>query len=222
MRSMATKKRGYDQLTGGTGDTNPQTLRIAAPVDFALIPTTNTTYANTHSAVVVPIPRYPSRDGTSIVMEILKITWELYNTIVPSKCNVQGSGAVVTSAILTTNPQDPQTAGGKQYNFMIDPRLISAVTRTNVGTFTNADGAAFGNSLVVDDGNWEEDFTDGNGHGLLVATDTIYLNTFNTVVNVSNALTIIQQDPATAICTILYRQKAVTLQEYVGIVQSQQ
>src|SRR3546814_10822105 len=56
----------------------------------------------------------------------------------------------------------------------------------------------------------EFDLTDGSGRGILVATDSLYLN-LNTVntgrINYVHA-------------KIIYRLKNVTLQEYVGIVQS--
>jgi len=56
------------------------------------------------------------------------------------------------------------------------------------------------------------DYTDGAGHGMLIATDQIFvlLQSANTT----------QQN--TAECRILYRWKNIGLQEYVGIVQSQQ
>src|SRR3546814_5469238 len=58
----------------------------------------------------------------------------------------------------------------------------------------------------------EFDLTDGSGRGILVATGSLYLN-LNTVntgrINYVHA-------------KIIYRLKNVTLQEYVGIVQSQQ
>lgn len=56
------------------------------------------------------------------------------------------------------------------------------------------------------------DCTDGAGHGVLVATDNIYI-TMNT-----NGW----QGAANADFKILYRFKEVSLVEYIGIVQSQQ
>lgn len=63
------------------------------------------------------------------------------------------------------------------------------------------------------------DLTDGAGHGLLVATDNIWL---------SHALTVncpgiaFQTGSGQVTCEIIYRMKKITLAEYVGIVQSQQ
>lgn len=64
------------------------------------------------------------------------------------------------------------------------------------------------------------DLTDGAGHGVLIATDNIFLN-----VQVTNAaFNNVTADAisATFNCDILYRFKEVKLQEYIGIVQSQQ
>lgn len=64
------------------------------------------------------------------------------------------------------------------------------------------------------------DLTDGAGHGILVATDQIFLTqqTGLTSMGGSTADTItgfVQAD-------LIYRFKEVKLQEYIGIVQSQQ
>jgi len=58
------------------------------------------------------------------------------------------------------------------------------------------------------------DLTDGAGHGMLVATDNLYLTIFaaSATVPFTGAVT----------CKCMYRFKKVSLQEYIGIVQSQQ
>lgn len=56
------------------------------------------------------------------------------------------------------------------------------------------------------------DVTDGAGHGVLVATDNIYAQVSS--VGTGNAVSFLIK--------ILYRWKNVSLQEYIGIVQSQQ
>lgn len=64
------------------------------------------------------------------------------------------------------------------------------------------------------------DLTDGAGHGILVATDNIYLSvqTSLTAYNGSSADEII----GFCFADLIYRFKEVKLQEYIGIVQSQQ
>lgn len=61
-----------------------------------------------------------------------------------------------------------------------------------------------------------DDLTDQAGHGLLVATDNIYLNVW---MDSTGAQVI--TNPA-VVCTLHYRLKEIGLQEYIGIVQSQQ
>lgn len=56
------------------------------------------------------------------------------------------------------------------------------------------------------------DMTDSEGNGVLIATDSIFI--------VSGAVGNIV--PGQAVAKVLYRLKEVGIQEYVGIVQSQQ
>ena len=55
------------------------------------------------------------------------------------------------------------------------------------------------------------DLTDGAGHGFLVASDNIYLQVSSIASGIVNSANV----------KILYRWKDVSVQEYVGIVQSQ-
>lgn len=62
------------------------------------------------------------------------------------------------------------------------------------------------------------DLTDGAGHGVLIATDNVWLTAF-----LNGAVPDIGTTAALNVyADLLYRFKKVTLQEYVGIVQSQQ
>lgn len=67
--------------------------------------------------------------------------------------------------------------------------------------------------------NWH-DLTDGAGHGVLVATDNVFL-TLQTALS-SIIGTSVGGITGVAECAILYRFKEVGLAEYIGIVQSQQ
>lgn len=64
------------------------------------------------------------------------------------------------------------------------------------------------------------DVTDGAGHGILVATDNIFVACNFTVASVFS--TTADTASGAASCNILYRFKEVALAEYIGIVQSQQ
>lgn len=59
---------------------------------------------------------------------------------------------------------------------------------------------------------FRKDFSDGAGHGLLIATDSIFAALNSTATTLTNI----------ADCRLLYRFKEVPLAEYIGIVQSQQ
>ena len=61
---------------------------------------------------------------------------------------------------------------------------------------------------------WSFDFTDNQGHGILIATDCLTL-----AINSTNLL---ESQKFGAQIKLLYRFKSVGLQEYIGIVQSQQ
>lgn len=66
--------------------------------------------------------------------------------------------------------------------------------------------------------NWA-DFTDGAGHGILIATDNIFL----TIVAQGASIDGVSYNFAgQGRVDLLYRFKEITLQEYIGIVQSQQ
>lgn len=56
-----------------------------------------------------------------------------------------------------------------------------------------------------------QDLTDGAGHGLLIATDNLYLGVDSEATGFAQSVQ----------CKILYRWKNVSETEYVGIVQSQ-
>lgn len=62
------------------------------------------------------------------------------------------------------------------------------------------------------------DLTDGAGHGVLIATDNIWCTAF-----INGACPDIGTTAsATIFADLLYRFKKISLQEYIGIVQSQQ
>lgn len=65
------------------------------------------------------------------------------------------------------------------------------------------------------------DLTDGAGHGLLVATDNIWLTCYATAATADAGENAVL-NVATVNADLIYRFKEVSLQEYIGIVQSQQ
>lgn len=63
------------------------------------------------------------------------------------------------------------------------------------------------------------DLTDGAGHGVLIATDNIYLSMTLLSASIDGGS---YTSNGQARADLLYRFKDVTLTEYIGIVQSQQ
>jgi len=180
-------KRIMDTLTGGSGDVNPQEFVITAD------------QAGADNAVTatqpLPIPRLPTAQGRNLVIEILWVQFFQNNPAVP----LAGIPAVLVAA-LSTNPSAPTTIQG----MTSDPRSLATWLQAYV-----LSGANYYSYIPVF---YEEDLTDGAGHGILVATDNIYFHVRSANTGVANKLTL----------RFGYRWKEVTLTEYIGIVQSQQ
>jgi hypothetical protein len=92
-----------------------------------------------------------------------------------------------------------------------DPAYLDTVAREYV-TLGSATLAPTALTYYKEEDPIVHDLTDGAGHGLLLATDQLYLtiSSFNFT------------NPNYVSCKILFRYKTVSLTEYIGIVQSQQ
>lgn len=167
---------------------NPQILTAIA----------TTTAANTYTSgqIILPVPRNRVNGDKVTVIELLKLYWNLGEP----DANPAAAGSVITSlaqlstAVLTAH--SPQ-----------EPRVISAVEKIIRGAFTAAGtyGTSYFDPLTID-------LTDGQGHGIIVATDFLFLAVTSTGFVGNNS----------AVIKMLYRFKDVNLAEYIGIVQSQQ
>lgn len=192
---MTSRKRKLaDDITGGTGDFNPQTYVIHEQISEV---------TNATASFPLPIPRFGAwGKDKSIVFELLGVTWHLDGM----PAGAVGQGSLVVRAALTTNPDNPPPSP-----LGIDPRVICTFYRAwNIpaaGTTVTA--------TTEYDLNEYQDLSDSAGHGILVATDNIFLAVHNTTAGGPMIATDLS-------CSMKYRMKEVTLQEYVGIVQSQQ
>lgn len=215
--------KGGSSLTGGTGDVNPQFYRIQVP-NGVTVSTTAVTSASQTAAFPVPITRLrqPS-SGKTTVMEILKVRW--VNQLQLAVNQVPHNAIYVVQAWLSTRAP----------NVIAQPTVISPFGATDgsvldlvqvssaYGVTENPGdppGPDYISTYSVDNEgpNWH-DLTDGAGHGVLVATDNIWISIMLTVgsVDVGN-----YGAAAFSAAHILYRFKDVSLQEYIGLVQSQQ
>ncbi len=190
---MSRKRQGLgDDLTGGTKDVNPQFISGSLTLSAA-----NTATELTLGTPIVRVGQ-GSNSSRSVIMEILKVQVEMPNVD-------QDAAAATGRAFqfsLTTTSQGSSVAS------LANPRTLVAM-ETN---FRNAFTAAGTGLLFFNINPQEVDLTDGAGHGVLVATDNIYVQA-----NTTN-----QAAAATFNFKILYRFKEVSLVEYIGIVQSQQ
>jgi hypothetical protein len=181
-------KRIRDSLTGGTGDVNPQWLRISAAQSG--------TDATTTVQQQLPIQRLPTGNRSQII-EIIKVFW-----YIPQ---VGGTAAGEVAYSITANLAT--SSSGTTAYLASNPKVIDFVSRFKNEAFTAA-----GTYYTVSDNPVVHDLTDGSGHGVLVATDSMYVQVISASTGNTN----------TIVCAILYRFKDIGLQEYIGIVQSQQ
>lgn len=157
--------------------------------------------ANTATTVTLgtPIVRVgPQTDGQAVILEILKVfalmpvtdldaaaaTTRVFNLFFSTVSF--GTGAVAFD--------DPRVFAG------FNRQIRNAFTATGTGTLDEStDPQVY-------------DCTDGAGHGILIATDNIFIQGSTTN----------QTGASSFPFKILYRFKRVSLVEYIGIVQSQQ
>ena len=190
---MSRKRQAGDQLTGGTRDVNPQYMSGLLTLSAA----------NTATEVTLgtPIVRVgPATGGKSIIMELIKL-WVDFPT-------VDAENAAATSRGFSFSMSTVSSGGTPAIVTLDNPRGLAWMDYSVRNAFTAAGTGMLENKL--EPSCW--DFTDGAGHGILVATDNIFLQG-----NTSN------QTGASAFrWKISYRFKEVSLVEYIGIVQSQQ
>jgi hypothetical protein len=145
--------------------------------------------ADTTTTTTFPLPvqRLDNR-GRAMVMEVLKVMWNL-------SASVEVDSAI--SAWLTTS------SSGTTNLTYANTRIIDALIRTKQLTTS---GFIQTEEPVI------HDLTDGAGHGVLVATDNIFIQVQSTATSAANTVN----------CKLLYRWKNVGDRAYIGIVQSQQ
>lgn len=181
--------RGGGSLTGGSGDVNPQWLTF-----FSTQSAADTT---TSTQQTLPVQRLPT-GGKSQVMEVLRIQFS--HSTFPAIASAAEAVDTISGFLSTNNFGTTNAA-------FSEPRVFAGVRHFLRGAFTAA--GTFG--TYGSDVEWV-DLTDGQGHGFLVATDSIFLQTQSTGTGAVN----------TVVVKILYRMKNVGLSEYIGIVQGQQ
>ncbi len=153
----------------------------------------------TINRINLPIARIGGRKGKAIVLELLKVFWYVSIRDVVDANTVQ-------FAFLTTNTAraDTETATLATAQEDAGDALTFAFVIWDKGLVTTG-----GHSLIMP---IVIDLTDGAGNGMLIATDQIFI-LCGGIGNTAGA---------DAVAKVLYRFKEVGIEEYVGIVQSQQ
>ena len=193
-RKMAKRRRtNGTSLTGGTKDVNPQLITFSWQHPAA----TATHNINFHNPVAKGI--FAQRNYAT-VMEVLKVIFYIppYEDLSLAAQTLRLRRCCLSTSDLTT-----VTADGRI------PTVFSLHEDSLYDSFTALGSMASGSILSV----YEHDLTDGAGHGILLATDYIYLQ--------SRLFPVFAGASEFAV-KILYRFKNVGVTEYIGIVQSQQ
>jgi len=179
--------------TGGTGDVKPQILSLSSG---------NAPVLDVYSVETfrLPVSRFGGARNVTTIVEFLKVWW--FPNV---KDGVDAS--VVNFAYLTT--ATAHVTGDVSTAFTFTEDLEDGRTFAPVITTSQLSGATGASTVQFPQ---TVDLTDNNGNGILVATDSIV------VVGGQNGGSIL----GGAICKILYRLVNVGIEEYVGIVQSQQ
>jgi hypothetical protein len=143
----------------------------------------------------LPISRVPQKGGKATVMEILAIDWTRDTVLV-------GAESLTYCTLSTANNVQAITAADTSAP-SLNPTIVDSYMERSA-EFT-AVGIEYRIYPV------KHQMNDGAGHGILVATDNLYLT--------------VQSDNSGEVqkftAKIFYRFKNVTLTEYIGIVQSQ-
>lgn len=190
--SDGTFRTSGGSLTGGTGDVKPQFMTLLTPV---------ATGSSDYSVARISLPQLVlGGEDTATIFEFLRVDWyiNVYN---------QADAAGTAWAFLTTNTARVQDEGASLVTAFADLAEPGTFGMALVNTFTTGTSGAFANTLPI-----SVDLTDGNGNGILVATNSIFI--------VGGAA----GDPVLSpfLAKVLYRQVNVGIREYVGIVASSQ
>lgn len=218
------KRKAADRLTGGTDDVNPQWFKINTDVNVAQAIAPGGTLARSRiQRFTLPVQRINQTDkNTATIVEVLKVRWAFALATSSTSANEPPYSSVsagfLSTAPLADDTVQPQLRGTTVDWFSVD----DFVQPFNVSggadpVYTGYAESSNGPLPII------HDLTDGDGHGILVATDAVNLLLRTTLTNESTAGGgSITWDTSALSCEILYRYKKVALTEYIGIIQSQE
>ena len=188
------KRRKAEQggsFTGGTGDVKPQWLTVEVPRGSAI---------DEYGVVRFILPQLVLGGANdSTIVEILRVDWYL-GLLDSFDVNVLFWGFLTT---ITNRTIDDAASVTTLEQDVGRPSTFACAILNNKGI--GASGLGSSSSPI------SVDMTDGNGNGILVASQQLFA--------VSGSL--INTIPSIAVAKILYRMVNVKIEEYVGIVASQ-
>ncbi len=179
-------------VTGGTGDVKPQILTL----DSGTAGATSDYQVN---RIALPVPRFGSMKTKATIFELLYVDWVFGIEDFADHENTK-SVFLTTS---TTRTSGETVTFNSMASDVTDPKTFAFVVRDQV---LETSGSSILTMPI------RVDLTDSNGNGHLIATDQLF------VVFADLAGSVV----SSAIAKVGYRLVNVGIQEYVGIVQSQQ
>lgn len=217
MSKRARSSSSSYSLTGGTMDVNPQLFKIDPIIAGAIVNSGNSADNQASRVITLPIASFQQpANGRAVVMEILKV----YFTPTPRQ-TVASTGIVFfryRMFLVTGNLTNGATINTLSETGMAG-QSVFAWTEAQWEKSTGVGG--YVTSYNGDINNRELDLTDGQGHGLLIASPQITLALDLFVDNLTSANSLGFAAASQWGCSLLYRFKEVSLSEYIGIQQSQ-
>lgn len=179
-----------DDLTGGTGDINPQFMNV-----FAI--QTGVDAAETVE-YTLPKPVVGTSKTHATIIEVLKVFFQVSTLSIRKQNNASDLSIFLGTKDPGVSPYARDSSCFAYYQ--MDMREVWVA-----GAGESIDAVAYKEEPHI------FDCTDGSGHGILIASDTIFCTVDSSNTNLMNS----------GSAKILYRYKTVGLLEYVGIAQGQ-
>lgn len=187
-------------LTGGTGDVNPQWFRFQ-PSTTLVVDAPVTQVVQTPLAAFNNVP-----SNRAVVMEVLKVAFTFAK-------RMGGLGLVAGQK----EEYQGLYAGARNATAVAD--ILAGYGAPTCIAFYAKDGltgSTANNQEITNEATVIIDCTDGAGHGILLGANQVsWIHQLDT----ETAQTLLLAPKS---CAFLYRFKEVSLQEYMGIIQSQQ
>lgn len=168
------------------------------PATLTQVVTQSAANALSSTEVSLPVVRVPS-SGRVTIVELRSIKWGFASTTTPTAVDGENICVGISTASLDSNP----AANLTPLLIMTDP--------TTVWFDRHACRVVTSGGAYLTDIAWQEQLLDHDGHGILVATDSIFFHVYTAAFAIAH----------TIVFKLGYSFVDVGLSEYIGIVQSQ-